>query len=187
MPSWTWTFLIIFATALPVGAQPSTTIKSSDSGFRSGQFPYEPGNPTQQGWFLDILGSSTSEGIRAVVSYANPFIPSQKFDLYEYPDGTFDIRAAHDNKCLDVFGGALGSGAVVVQAICHGGINQRFYFQSYSHSEYPFYYNVIRTLHSGGCLGIRQEADGPHYVVHEPPSRCTLVHTRWYWHSSYPW
>ncbi|MFJ6775672.1 RICIN domain-containing protein, partial [Kitasatospora sp. NPDC091257] len=74
---------------------------------------------------LDNNGESTPGG-KVTVWGCGSHNTNQQWRLY--PDGT--LRAADSGLCIDVAGGATGSGSLLVQQTCNGGNSQKWVRQA---------------------------------------------------------
>lgn len=71
------------------------------------------------------------------------------FGMSPDPNTWYRVTAKHSGKCLDVTGGSVGNGALVIQWDCHNGDNQQWKFIPISAG----YYKII-AKHSGKALDV---------------------------------
>lgn len=63
--------------------------------------------------------------------------------------GEFQLRVAHNGKCLDIYNASLGDAADAIQYACHGGANQHWQIQPVQ-GEYV----TLVAAHSGKCMDV---------------------------------
>jgi hypothetical protein len=156
----------------PVAAQPSTTPYLTHIWFYSDEI----GNGLPDNtWYLNVKESSHDDYTPFVI-LPLPFNPADRsFDLYGYPDGSFDIRSRNSGKCLDIENSSLQDGAPAVLFTCSGGFSQRFFMDTNS----PYFYVRLASVNSGLCLSVRFKLiHGEYRVVQET---CGTLESRWRW------
>jgi hypothetical protein len=112
------------------------------------------GNP-QIGKVIDVYGYAVTDGA-PVWMWDFHGDRNQTWWLSPRPQNPYswEIKAAHSNKCLDVAGASRDEFAEVWQWTCHGGDNQGWYpdIVRYDSWNQPLY--QLRNVHSGLCVDI---------------------------------
>ncbi|MEU9417892.1 RICIN domain-containing protein [Streptomyces sp. NPDC051000] len=78
------------------------------------------------GQCLTIPKAGLRNGVNAVQSACADGAENQRFDLVPTGAGTFELRAGHSGKCLDVEGASTSAGTLVQQWWCVGAPQQRW-------------------------------------------------------------
>ncbi|MFI9238073.1 RICIN domain-containing protein [Streptomyces sp. NPDC053079] len=119
--------------------------------------------------YANVYGGSTADGTKVTLRGNTP--GRQNFTFRRVGGGvayqnTFEIVARHSGKCLDVQGFSKNDGAPVIQWPCHGGANQKWYFQRRADNFWE-----IRSVDSDKCL---DAANPNNPAVNPPPSGAQL-------------
>ena len=69
--------------------------------------------------------------------------------------GTYEFRAKHSGKCLDVAGAATHNSANIFQWECHGGANQRWTVTDKGDGDY-----LVTARHSNKCMDVENVSNG---------------------------
>jgi hypothetical protein len=77
------------------------------------------------------------------------------------PDGTYELRALHSDKCLDVAGAGAGDGVNVQQYVCNGTSAQRF---TVSRSARGY---ELKNAASGKCVDVSGASSGDGANIHQ--------------------
>lgn len=75
---------------------------------------------------MDTHKKGTADRTRVVVSTCDRHSFSQWWHFHEWPDGTFQIKSVHADKCLEVYKSRNTNGNAIEISTCTGGEDQRF-------------------------------------------------------------
>ena len=118
---------------------------------------------------LGVAGGQVGDGAGIDV-WTDTSGPQQRFQFRRQGNGTafqnaFEIVVRHTGKCLDVYNFDQANGARIVQWTCHGGANQRWYFNKRPEGNAIW---ELRSVHSNKCLDVlnqRNEADPGNILI----------------------
>jgi cytochrome c peroxidase len=99
---------------------------------------------------LDVAGISWADGANI---YQWDYIAgsNQKWKPVAQSDGSYQLVAAHSNKCADVWGDTA-DGVNIAQHGCHTGANQRFTLTPVTNVPDGVY--LVKAVHSGKCMEV---------------------------------
>lgn len=166
-------FICTIMTSLSAAAQPSTTLYKYNVLFASRQY----NDTTGRMMYMDVKEASHDNLVPIIVWPRDTSQLNQSFSLYSYPDGTVDIRAEHSGMCIDVFNAGIGLDVPVIQFVCNGDANQRFYLEQLSTGGHQ-----LRAKHSDFCLVARSCGD----ILCVKQWYCAGTAATWYYILPYP-
>lgn len=113
---------------------------------------------------LNIFGGGTDDG-RPVIQWTADGGYNEVFQLSQTADGYYNIVAAFDGLCLDLWGGLAIPGQGINQWSC-GGDNdhQKFAFQAVSPGIYQ-----IKPKSTGMCLQVFNDSTAAGYAIVQAP------------------
>ena len=109
------------------------------------------------GKVLDVAGISWADGAN-IYQWDNLNGSNQKWKPVSQGDGSYQLVAAHSNKCADVWGNAT-DGVNIAQHGCHTGANQRFTLTPVTATppattNLPEGIYLVKAVHSGKCMQV---------------------------------
>jgi hypothetical protein len=109
------------------------------------------------GKVLDVAGISTADGAN-LYQWDNLNGSNQKWKPVPQSDGSYQLVAAHSNKCADVWG-AAADGVNIAQHGCHTGTNQRFTLTPVTAAapattSLPEGIYLVKAVHSDKCMQV---------------------------------
>lgn len=108
-------------------------------------------------------GRNIGQGDEADAATALNNVRDEMANFFSAPQATsYQLRAKHSGKCLDVDGWGMHNGAKITQWNCHGGNNQRFRILDGGNG-----YWMLQSVHSGKCIDVSDVSTREGAIVHQ--------------------